>query len=86
MAIDSFSLNDTDDGDCFSLKVEFIEDDVIMFSVIDRRDDKEIAVISVIYPDLVSGIEQLRRPTPLALDGGNVPPNDVTRFTAPLDN
>lgn len=73
MAIDRFSLDDTDDGDYIALEVEFIEDDVIMFSVIDRakRNDKERAVISVVYSDLVSGIAQLRRPTPRAVDDGD---------------
>jgi hypothetical protein len=70
MAIDRFSLDDTDDTDYFALEVEFIEDDVIMFSVIDKtvRDNKERAVISVVYSDLVSGIAQLRRPTKRAPD------------------
>ena len=60
--IDSFSLDDSDDYDFFSLEVEFIDQDLIMFSVVDKRQRAEMHVISVCYSDLVSGISQLRRP------------------------
>lgn len=62
MAIDSFSLDDKDDGDVYKLEVEFIDDDVIMFSFIDKTEMTEVHVISVAYSDLIDGIKKLRRP------------------------
>ena len=57
-----FSLDDTDDGEFYSLEVRFIEEDVIMFTVMDKESQKEIHTISVVYSDLIDGVSKLRRP------------------------
>lgn len=62
MPIKRFTLDDTDDGDFYCLEVEFIENDVIMFTVINKESREETSVISVSYSDLVDGIVNLSRP------------------------
>ena len=61
--MDAFRLNDIDDDGETALQVEFIDDDQIMFTVIDKTStQKEDAVVVVRYSELVRWIEQLRRP------------------------
>ena len=57
-----FALDDTDDGNFYCLEVQFIENNVIMFTVINKEHKKETSVISVVYSDLVDGIANLSRP------------------------
>jgi hypothetical protein len=59
MAIDGILLDDTDEGDITTLKIQLLGDDEIMFTVIDKRFWKAVSCVSLDIQDFQKALEVL---------------------------
>ena len=59
---DSFTLDDLDEPEFICIEVEFIEQDALMLTVLDKETKEELKCVTVNYSDFISGILLLKRP------------------------
>lgn len=61
--IDSFTLDDLDEPENACIETEFIQQDVLMFTILDKETKEELKCVAVRYSDFINGILQLKRPS-----------------------